>query len=59
MLTVTPVLDSHTHCDVLSVCVCSYFDFLLLSYVCFGFSLDLPYIAAAEDFLGLGKAWAY
>eukprot|EP00750_Incisomonas_marina_P014133 INCI17608.4.p1 GENE.INCI17608.4~~INCI17608.4.p1 ORF type:complete len:1235 (+),score=194.75 INCI17608.4:93-3707(+) len=32
----------------------SYVDFLLVSYIFFTFSIDLPFIAAAEDFLGMG-----
>lgn len=34
----------------------SYVDFLLLSYLFFGYNIPVPYIAAGEDFLQLGFA---
>ncbi|TYZ62420.1 hypothetical protein PybrP1_008662 [[Pythium] brassicae (nom. inval.)] len=34
----------------------SYVDFLLLSYLFFGYNIPVPYIAAGEDFLHLGFA---
>lgn len=31
----------------------SYIDFLIISYVFFGYNIKCPHIAAAEDFLGM------
>ncbi|KAI9905802.1 hypothetical protein PsorP6_014334 [Peronosclerospora sorghi] len=33
----------------------SYIDFLLLSYVFFAYNMPVPYVAAGEDFLNMGK----